>query len=277
MKISQEQFDYICGLAKKTSAQVIGGNKAYLIENRLAPVARKFGYGSAANLIDHLKTQPGHTEIHDNVIEALTTNETYFFRDFHPFEALEKTIVPALSKRPGNSRQINIWSAACSTGQEAYSFAMLLREKFSSLSDWKFKIVGTDINNQVLAQARAGIYSQIEVNRGLPALYLAKYFKKTDADWQIAPEIQKMVEFKKLNLVSEWQGLPKFDIVLLRNVLIYFDTETKRSILKATRNVMHDHAALFLGAAETTVNIDPNWDIETSGRSVYYTKIPETN
>lgn len=275
MKISQEQFDYVCVLAKQTSAQVITSNKAYLIENRLAPVARKLGFGDTPNLIEHLRAQSDHTEIHDNVIEALTTNETYFFRDFHPFEALEKSIIPRLLDLRKHERQINIWSAACSTGQEAYSFAMLLREKFPALSSWKIKIIGTDINTQVIAKARSGIYSQLEVNRGLPVLYLAKYFKKIDADWEISPEIQKMVEFRQLNLVSAWQGLPKFDIVLLRNVLIYFDTDTKRTILNSTRSVMHDHAALFLGAAETTVSIDPNWDIETSGRSVYYSKIPD--
>lgn len=272
MKISQQQFEYVSTLAKNTSAQIIAPNKAYLIENRLGPIAREHGFDSIAALIDHLRAQSDHSVIHDSVIEALTTNETYFFRDFHPFEALEKSVIPRFLETKKDRKELRVWSAACSTGQEAYSFAMLLREKFPALANWKIKIIGTDLNNRVLEQARSGTYSQLEVNRGLPVAYLAKYFSHNGTDWEISPKIRDMVEFSQLNLTSVWNDLPVFDIVLLRNVLIYFDVATKRNILKSVRQHMYEGSILFLGAAETTISIDPNWEIENSGRTVYYKK-----
>ena len=269
-RISKEQFDYVCGLARENAAIVLEAGKEYLVETRLSPLARSAGFDSLSSLIDHMRNDGGASPLRHRAVEALTTNETLFFRDFHPFEALEKSIIPEAMARKASQRKLSIWSAACSTGQEPYSLAMLLKQRFPQLAGWTVEIIATDINTAVLEKAKSGTYSQLEVNRGLPLPMLAKYFSKVADSWELKPEIRGMVSFQPLNLIRPWPRLPSFDLVLMRNVLIYFDVPTKRTILERIKATMGPSAALFLGASETTINIDPAWEIVSCGKSVYY-------
>jgi chemotaxis protein methyltransferase CheR len=200
----------------------------------------------------------------------MTTNETSFYRDAHPFEALRATIIPEMMRLQARLRTLNIWSAACSTGQEAYSIAMLLRETFPDLASWKVQILGTDLSDDVLEKARAARFSQIEMNRGLPATLLAKYFRREGMQWELAEHVRSMASFCKLNLIERWPPMPPMDVVFLRNVLIYFSPETKKAILEKVRSVMAPHGVLFLGAAETTMGLDAAFARVQVDSSVFY-------
>lgn len=274
MALRPQDFDFVSRLARDSAAIVIEPGKEYLVENRLSPLAAQEGFASLSALIDMLRRDPSFGPLHVKVVDALTTNETYFFRDFHPFETLRKTILPELLRRNLNSRQINIWSAACSTGQEPYSIAMILREMVPDLATWKIRIVGTDINQNVLLQAKQGVYNQLEVNRGLPAAQLIKHFSKEQNSWRIKDEIRNMVEFRQLNLIDPFHHLPRFDLVFIRNVMIYFDIESRRSILTKIRDRLHPTGHLFLGTAETTANLDPCWQIVSHGRTSVFIPRP---
>ncbi|MBC2607168.1 CheR family methyltransferase [Pelagicoccus albus] len=270
MSLSPSQFDYVSTLAKSRAAIVLQTGKEYLVESRLSPLAREKGFDSLGAMIDSMTSTRGYGDIHKSVVEALTTNETLFFRDLHPFEAMEKKLIPEIMARRATERRIDIWSGASSTGQEAYSIAMMLREKFPELRNWKVKIIGTDLCSKALEKANRGVYNQMEVNRGLPMPLLVKYFSKVDEGWELKPEMKQMTEFRKMNLIEHWPNLPKFDIVLMRNVLIYFDIETRRKILAGIRGVLNRDGAMFLGASETTFNVDENWIVENHGRSHIY-------
>lgn len=249
-----DALQFVCTMVRQRSAIELDEGKAYLIEARLGPVAKKNGFASAAEMVTNLRAKPSQP-IQQQLVEAMTTNETSFFRDIHPFEALKQQILPQL-RQLGLPRKLNIWSAACSTGQEAYSIAMLLREHFPDLCAGKAQVLGTDIADEVLVRARDGLFSQIEMNRGLPANLLARYFQRKGLQWEISPNLRELVSFSKLNFIEAWPKLPTMDVVFLRNVLIYFSPETKRKILEKVRSVMAPHAVLFLGAAETTMNLD---------------------
>jgi chemotaxis protein methyltransferase CheR len=186
----------------------------------------------------------------------MTTNETTFFRDLRPFEILKTTVLPELMKKRAGDRVLNVWFAACSNGQEPYSFAMLLREHFPYILGWKVRLIASDISRDVLARAREGLYTQLEVNRGLPAQLLVKYFKKVDNGWQLNPEVRRMVEFQEINLAEAWPPLPRMDIVFMRNVLIYFGVDAKRTILARVRRILRQDCFLLLGGSETTVYLD---------------------
>lgn len=260
-------FDYIRELVRRGSAIVLEATKEYLVEARLGPLARKEGLGSLAELVARLRAEQ-NGPLQRKVIDAMTTNETLFFRDVHPFEALRKTVLPELIAARGPSRHLRIWSAACSTGQEPYTIAMTLRESFPELAAWKLDIFATDLSGEVLAKARAGTYGQIEVNRGLPAKLMIKYFTKQGVDWQVNEDLRKMVDFREMNLAETWPMMQPYDVVFLRNVLIYFDVETKKSILGRVRRLLRPDGYLFLGAAETTMNLDDGFErvqIEKSG------------
>jgi len=190
------------------------------------------------------------------VVAAMTTNETSFVRDLHPFEALKNFVVPDLLARRSGARRLSIWCAASSTGQEPYTVAMLLREHFPALSSWEISFVASDLSADVLARARAGRYSQLEVNRGLPARWLVKYFQKHGTEWELVPDIRNMVSFRQVNLLESWPTMPPLDLVFIRNVLIYFDQEVKKQILGRIRRLMQPDGYLFLGNAETTLNVD---------------------
>ena len=267
--LTPDSIAYVCTLVRRHSAIELDAAKAYLIEARLAPLARRHGLASAEELVGRLQAQADPI-LRRQAVEAMTTNETSFFRDSHPFEALRSTIIPDLMRTCAARRTIDIWSAACSTGQEAYSIAMSLRENFPELRSWKTRILGTDLSDEVLQKAGAGKFSQIEMNRGLPASLLAKYFRRDGLQWELDPEIRAMATFTKLNLIEQWPALPTMDIVFLRNVLIYFAPNVKKMILEKVRKIMAPHAVLFLGAAETTMGLDDMFLRVQIGNSVYY-------
>lgn len=267
--LNPDSISFICSLVRQKSAIELDAAKAYLIEARLSPLARRHGFGSITDMIQDLQAQP-KMALQQQLVEAMTTNETSFYRDAHPFDGLRTTIVPELLKARAASRSLNIWSAACSTGQEAYSIAMLLQEHFPELNSWKVQILGTDLSDDVLDKARAARFSQIEMNRGLPAALLAKYFRREGVQWELASHIRSMASFCKLNLIEHWPAMPVMDVVFLRNVLIYFSPETKKTILEKVRAVMAPHGVLFLGAAETTMGLDSAFTRVQVGNSVFY-------
>lgn len=271
MSISKTDFDYVSELAYSQAALVIEPGKEYLVETRLAPLAEQAGCASLAEYIKQLRSEPRVNGVHHRAVEALATNETFFFRDYHPFEALRRFILPPLLEKRSAARSLSIWSAACSTGQEPYSLAMLLREHFPQLAkDWNVSILATDLSPSILEQARAGRYSQFEVNRGLPAGYLVKYFTQRDGSWFIRPEIKQCITFRPMNLVQPWPVMLPFDLIFVRNVMIYFDVGTKKTILKKIRNCLLPHGYLFLGTAETTTNLDPEYEPVAFGKAVVY-------
>jgi chemotaxis protein methyltransferase CheR len=269
MTISEADFGYVRDLVRRRSAIVIEPGKEYLVESRLSGVARQEGFRSLERLVAELKATPAGG-LHRKVIDAMTTNETTFFRDLHPFEGLRLEILPELIAARAGERRLSIWCAACSTGQEPFSIAMLIREHFPMLAGWSVRILATDISQDVLARARLGRFSQLEVNRGLPASSLVKHFRKEGSEWQIAETILQMVEFRELNLIDDWPGLPAMDLVLMRNVLIYFDVPTKREILGRVRRVLRPDGRLFLGGAETTMNLDDAYQRVSAGKAACY-------
>lgn len=270
MSLKPEEFDYVADLARTSAAIVLERGKEYLVETRLAPLARQEGLATLGELITRLRSQKVAGDLHARVVDALTTNETFFFRDFHPFEALRKTIIPQLIQQRAAVKRITIWSGACSTGQEPYSMVMMLRDSFPVLKDWSVRIMATDLSPTVLAQAREGRYSQLEVNRGLPAPMLIRYFEKREGHWYVKEDLKSLIEFKPLNLIQPWPLMPGFDLIFLRNVMIYFDVETKRSILRRMRACLLPHGHLFLGTAETTLNLDPDWKPVQFGPATAY-------
>lgn len=259
MTLSPADFAFMREFLKSETAIVLEEGKEYLVETRLAPLLRKSGIPSLEKLIGEIRTNRAHP-LKKGVLDALTTNETSFFRDLEPFEVLKTVVIPDLLAKRASTRKLAIWSAACSTGQEPYSIAMLLRDSFPALADWEILIYATDICSTVLERARAGVFSQMEVNRGLPALYLVKYFKKCGNEWQIADQVRSTIRFSELNLMKPFTALPPVDIVFIRNVLIYFDLQTKQQILGRVRGVLKPDGYLFLGSAETTLNIDPSFE-----------------
>jgi chemotaxis protein methyltransferase CheR len=256
--MTDQDFDFVRTLLRERSAIALDDGKKYLVESRLAPMVRELKLESIADLVELLRA-PLSQGLQRQVVEAMVTTETTFFRDLHPFEALRKAVIPELVRKRQNERRLNIWCAACSTGQEPYSLALLLREHFPDLAGWKVNILATDLSREVLARARDGRYSQIEVNRGLPAALLVKHFRQQGNSWQLHDELRGMVDFQELNLVRAWPPLPRMDVVFLRNVMIYFDVETKKAILGRMANVLQTDGYLLLGGAETTFNLDDSY------------------
>ncbi len=264
MTLAADSFNYVADLVRRESAIVLDTGKEYLVESRLLPLARAAGKASVAEYIDALRARPTQAD-KVAVVEALTTNETFWFRDMEPFEVLKSEIIPELLRTAAHKRKLTIWSGACSSGQEAYTIAMIMAETVVPLG-WTIEIVATDISQQMIDRVESGLYSQLEVNRGLPAPMLVKYFRKVGTHWQVSDELRRMVKVKYLNLSQPFPALPTFDIVFLRNVLIYFDADTKRRILSQVRAVTAPGGALFLGAAETTIGIDDVWERTPMGR-----------
>jgi chemotaxis protein methyltransferase CheR len=262
-------FDYVRNYVRTQAAIVLEPGKEYLVESRLTTLARKESIASIDLLVDQLRAKPG-SELHRKVVDAMTTNETSFFRDLNPFEALKKHILPELVQKRRPERQLNFWCGAASTGQESYSVLMTIAENFPEIFQWNFNFVATDLSTQVLAQAQSGLYSQLEVNRGLPAPLLVKYFKRKGNDWEFDPVLRKKVVFKELNLTHTWPVMPAMDVVFMRNVLIYFDVETKKNILGKIRRLLRPNGYLFLGGAETTMNLDESFERVIFGRATCY-------
>lgn len=272
MSLSAADFDYIRTLVRERSAIALDEGKTYLAEARLGSLVRLEGLPSLEALVEKVRTDPDHADgLRRRVVEVMTTNESSFFRDVHPFEALRRVIIPDMLARRAGTRRLRIWCAACSSGQEPYSLAMLLSEHFGpQLAGWDLSILASDLSTDMLDRARAGRYSQMEVNRGVPAPLLAKAFRKEGPAWQLTDEIRSTVEFRRINLIDPWPALPRMDIVMLRNVLIYFEADSKRQILDSMARVLAADGLLFLGAAETTLNLSESYDLVKVERTVCY-------
>jgi chemotaxis protein methyltransferase CheR len=262
------EYDYLRRLLKERSGLVLSHDKQYLVESRLMPVARRVGLGSLSDLVHNLK-RPSAEPLIVDVVEAMTTNETFFFRDRIPFDHVRDSIVPGFREARALQKRIRIWCAAASSGQEPYSLAMGFKEMGASLAGWRIDILATDISAEVLEKAKAGLYSQFEVQRGLPIQLLVKYFTQVGDCWQLSPEIRAMVQFRPFNLLNDFGPLGTFDLVFCRNVLIYFDQESKIGVLdRLARQIEHD-GYLVLGAAETVVGLTERFRPHPDRRGLY--------
>jgi len=261
------EFDYLRRLLKERSGLVLSADKQYLVESRLLPLARKAGLAGLSGLVQSLKG-PKVERLAIEVVEAMTTNESFFFRDKLPFEQFRNVIMPALLAARAAQRRIRIWCAAAATGQEPYSLAMCLKELGSAIAGWRIDILATDLSTEVLEKARAGIYSQFEVQRGLPIALLLKYFTKVGEAWQILPELRAMVQYRPLNLLQDFSRLGIFDVVFCRNVLIYFDQPTKVDVLDRIARITERDGYLVLGAAETVVGLTDSFKPVADRRSL---------
>jgi len=264
-----DDFDYVSRLLKERSGLVLTKDKAYLLESRLMPLARKRGLKGLDELLALLRRRDPAVE--KVIVDAMTTNESFFFRDSKPFDQFRSIVLPNLLKARANKKSFRIWSAACSSGQEPYSLAMILKEESAKLAGWRIEIVGTDISSDILQKARSGAYSQFEVQRGMPMALLVKYFKKRDENWVIDPALASMVTFKEWNLLGDVRALGQFDVVFCRNVLIYFDQPTKSKVLKSISQVMADDGVLYLGGAETVLGISDDFKPVVGQRGIYAT------
>jgi chemotaxis protein methyltransferase CheR len=251
--VTPPDYEYLRKLLKDHSGLDLSADKQYLIESRLLPLSRKAGLAGISELVQKMKG--GSASITTQVVEAMTTNETFFFRDKVPFDHFRESIMPEMLKARASRKSIRIWCAAGSTGQEPYSLAMCLKEMSAALTGWRVEIVATDLSQEVLEKSKAGIYSQFEVQRGLPIQLLVKYFKQTNEFWQVNADIRAMVQHRQLNLLHDFSQLGVFDVIFCRNVLIYFDQDTKINIFNRLAKATEADGFLVLGAAETVVGL----------------------
>ena len=263
-------FQLLAKFLKEQSGLALAEDKGYLIESRLVPVARAHGLKSVDDIAAEVRVGR-NKRLMAAVVEAMTTNESFFFRDIKPFEQFKTIVMPQLLARRAATKQLRIWSAACSTGQEPYTLAMLLTEASVQLQGWRIEIIGTDIAPGVLAKARAGLYSQFEVQRGLPVQMLVKHFSQKAEGWEIAPQLRAMINFREFNLLSDMKPLGTFDVVFCRNVLIYFDQPTKADVLTRIRERMKDDGILYLGGAETVLGVSDAFRPVNAQRGLYAT------
>ena len=261
-------YEYLRKLLKERSGLILSAEKHYLVESRLLPVARRAGASTLVELVQKLKSA-GSEALVTEVVEAMTTNETFFFRDKIPFDQFRADMLPALLEARAAKRSLRIW---CAAGQEPYSLAMCLKELGRQVAGWRIEIIGTDLSNEVLQKARAGIYSQFEVQRGLPIQLLVKHFGQVGEMWQIAPDIRAMVQYRPLNLLQSFASLGRFDIVFCRNVLIYFDQPTKIAVLERLAHAIEPDGYLVLGAAETVVGLTDTFHPLADKRGLYVPK-----
>jgi chemotaxis protein methyltransferase CheR len=269
MSITGAEFDFVRKLVHERAAIVLEDGKEYLVESRLSALARRQGIPSVGDVVKQLRSSP-LGPLQRLVIEAMTTNESSFFRDVNPYTALKETVLPEVLRLRAAERTLQVWSCACSSGQEPYSIAMLLQEHFPELFSWNVKILATDLSSEMVARTKGGKFSQLEVNRGLPAPMLIKYFEKHGLEWQAREPLRRLLDVRELNLAGQWAGIPKVDIVMLRNVLIYFDMETKRKILGKVRQLLRPGGFVFLGTAETTMNLDDKYELTRANGAVFY-------
>lgn len=267
MTLSQSEFTYVSTMVRREASIVLAPGKEYLVEARLIPVARAVGAANVNEFLADLQRRPDPA-YQRRIIDALTTNETSWFRDREPFNALTDVVLPDLIKARATTRKIRIWSAASSSGQEAYSLAILMSENLPP--GWSYEIMGTDISTEMVKRAEAAEYSQVEINRGLPASQLVQYFERAGAHWRITAPLRRNVSFRLMNLTAPLPAMPPFDVIFLRNVLIYFDVATKRTVLQNVARLLRPDGLLFLGAAETTIGIDDNYERVAAGRTSAY-------
>lgn len=269
MPLATPDFDFVRRLVYERSGIALESSKGYLVEARLLALARQEGFASLDELVRRLRSERA-PDLGTKVVASMTTNETTFFREMPAFEAFRDVILPELLTARASERRLNIWCAACSSGQEPYSLAMLLRDQVPRLAGWRVSLLASDLSERMLTRAREGRYSQLEVNRGLPARYLLKYFTKDGSDWQLKDEVRSAVEFRHLNLTGAWGSLPVFDVILLRNVMIYFDLEVRASLLRNVRRHLRPDGYLFLGSVETAVNAEAGFRSTTIGKARCY-------
>jgi len=265
--VTPPDYEYLRKLLKDHSGLDLSADKQYLIESRLLPLARKSGLSGIPDLV--MKIKAGSSSHIAQVVEAMTTNETFFFRDKVPFDHFRDTMMPEVLKARAARKSVRIWCAAGSTGQEPYSLAMCLKEMSAALAGWRVEIVATDLSQEVLEKSKAGIYSQFEVQRGLPIQMLVKYFKQSGEFWQVNPELRAMVQHRQLNLLHDFSQLGAFDIIFCRNVLIYFDQDTKINIFNRLARLVEADGFLVLGAAETVVGLTDTFKPVPERRGLY--------
>lgn len=268
--MNPQDFEYLKEFLKNRSGIVLSADKLYLVESRLTPVARDLGMSGIDELISAL-AKTADESLKTRVTDAMTTNESFFFRDQTPFDNLRDHVLPAMiaARKAKGQNRIRIWSAACSSGQEPYTIAMMLLENKEKFGDMSFEILATDLSTEIVDKAKDGSYSQFEVQRGLPIQLLVKYFTQTETAWQISEDIRKMVRFQTFNLLDSYGVLGKFDIIFCRNVLIYFDQETKGAILSRMADISAPDASLFLGGAESVIGITSDYQPVSGVRGVY--------
>lgn len=266
--MNPSDYEFIGAFLKQRSGLVLSGDKTYLVESRLTPILRKHGLSDMPSLVQALR-MPSNSRIAEEVVDAMTTNESFFFRDKSPFDLFRETMLPALKTARASKRALKIWCAAASTGQEPYSIAMILKEQGATFSGWTHSIVGTDISDTVLTKAKQGLYTQFEVQRGLPVQFLIKYFTQIGETWQLKPEIRAMVQYRKLNLLDNFASIGSCDVVFCRNVLIYFDQMTKVDILNRIAKSLASDGYLVLGAAETVVGLTTAFEPVPGKRGLY--------
>jgi chemotaxis protein methyltransferase CheR len=272
MTLGERDFQYLQRLVRNHTGVVIAESKEYMAEFRLQPLATQVGVGSVAKLLLRLQLQPSY-DLERQVVEAMTTNETSWFRDVLPFDALEHTVLPALLAARRVERSLTIWSCACSSGQEPYSVALIVHRNYAALLDsWDVRILGSDVNTEMLDQARRARYSGLEMNRGVPADVRARYFEPVGSEWQLREDVRRMVELRWLNLANPLPLLPLCDVILLRNVLIYFDVPTKTAVLERVLRYLKPDGYLFLGGAEATVSWDMLQPEQANGATFYRVK-----
>lgn len=248
------EFDFLRAFLKARSGLALSAEKRYLIESRLGPLCRKHGFATLRDLCAALRVTPSPV-VEKAVVEAMTTNETFFFRDRTPFDLFREVLLPRAMQARAAQRALRIWCAAASTGQEPYSLAMILAEAEARLAGWRIEIVATDLSDEVLERARSGVYSHFEVQRGLPAPMLVRHFEQNGEQWRIKANLRRMVDYRPLNLLNPFGALGTFDIVYCRNVLIYFDAPTKTDVLKRIAAVLAPDGTVVLGAAETVIGL----------------------
>lgn len=267
MALSAQEFAFVSDLVRRESAIVLGPGKEYLVESRLLPLARRYGIGSVSEFVAAAQHRPT-AGMRTSVVEALTTNETSWFRDQEPFTLMTDTVLPELAEARQGPQTLRVWSAACSSGQEPYSLAMVLQDKLPA--GWDYQIMASDLSTEILARAEKGRFSQLEMNRGLPAAMLVRHFERVGTEWQVSAGLRRNVSFSAINLANTLPVLPAFDVVFLRNVLIYFDVETKRAVLRRIRRMLRPGGWLFLGSAETTIGIDAEFERVDGRRTSVY-------
>ncbi|WP_229067899.1 protein-glutamate O-methyltransferase CheR [Actinoplanes sp. DH11] len=267
MTLSQADFTFVANLVRREASIVLAAGKEYLVEARLIPVARAVGAANVNEFLADLQRRP-NPQFQRKIIDALTTNETSFFRDREPFTALTEVVLPELIKSRAAQRKLRFWSAASSSGQEAFSLAITLQETLPA--GWSYEIMGTDISTAMVERATKAEYSQVEVNRGLAATQLVQYFERAGAHWRVIPALRRNVTFKHMSLTAPFPPMQPFDVIFLRNVLIYFDVATKRQVLQNAARILRPDGLLFLGAAETTIGIDDNYERVAAGRTSAY-------
>ncbi len=269
--MTPRDFDYLRTLLKSASGLVLTDDKQYLIESRLLPVAKKLKFETLDAMVAELRRSEA-TSLKNQIVEAMTINESFFFRDKTPFDNFENIMLPKLLEAKKAQKHLRIWSAAASTGQEAYSLSMIMQEYAAELEGWRIEIIGTDLCSEALEKAKAGIYSQFEVQRGMPVKYLVKNFKQVGSMWQVNSKIKSSVQYRQFNLLNSFNLLGRFDIIFCRNVLIYFDKETKSDIIERMGKQTNPNCYLVLGASETLVGLNDSFGTVSDARGLYQIK-----